>query len=55
MRLAHGWELIRCPGFPDAWIAEFVRPAIHAVPRSLAARPEHGVHLCETDRFLAMR
>ncbi len=38
MRLAHGWELIQCSGFTDAWIAEFVRPAIHAVPRSLAAR-----------------
>jgi hypothetical protein len=38
MRLANGWELIRCPGFPDAPITEFVRPAIRAVPRSLAAR-----------------
>ena len=38
MRLAHGWELIQCSGFPEAWIAEFVRPAIHGVPRSLAAR-----------------
>jgi len=38
MRLAHGWELIQCSGFPEAWIAEFVRPAIHAVPSSLAAR-----------------
>ena len=38
MRLAHGWELLPSPGFPNAWVAEFVRPAIRAVPKSLAAR-----------------
>lgn len=38
MRLAHGWELVKCSGFPEAWIAEFVRPALRALPPSLAAR-----------------
>jgi len=38
MRLAHGWELIQRPGFPAAWMREFVLPAMRAVPGSLAAR-----------------
>lgn len=38
MRLAHGWEFTRHPGFPEAWADEFLRPAVHAVPASLASR-----------------
>jgi hypothetical protein len=37
-RLAHGWELIRGPGLSDALVREFIRPAVRAVPSSLARR-----------------
>jgi len=38
MRLAHGWELVQCPGFKVARIAEVVRPAVHPGPTPRAAR-----------------
>jgi len=38
MRLAHAWELVERAGFPHAWTREFVRPALRAVPPSLASR-----------------
>lgn len=37
-RLAHGWELARGPGMSDALVREFIRPAVRAVPSSLARR-----------------
>jgi hypothetical protein len=37
MRPPHGWKLIQFPGFLDTWITEFVRPAIDAMTRSMAA------------------
>jgi len=36
--LAHGWRLDRRPGSPEEIVREFLRPAVRAVPRSLAAR-----------------
>jgi hypothetical protein len=37
-RLAHGWELTGLPGLSPHLVAEFIRPALRAVPGSLAAR-----------------
>ena len=37
-RLAHGWQLVRGPGLSDALVREFIRPAVRAVPSSLARR-----------------
>ncbi len=41
LRLAHGWKLMRSPGLPDALVREFIRPAVHAVPASMARRLGH--------------
>ena len=38
LRVAHGWRLLSPRGFPAATIREFLRPAVRAVPPSLAAR-----------------
>ena len=38
MRLAHQWELVRGPGFSQALLAGFIRPAVRAVPSALARR-----------------
>src|ERR1039457_6884157 len=37
-RLAHGWTLVRGPSMSKALVREFVRPAVRAVPTSLARR-----------------
>ncbi len=37
-RLSHGWLLVRQPGSPPEIVREFLRPAVRAIPRSLAAR-----------------
>ena len=37
-RLAHGWTLARAPEVSNALAAEFIRPAIRAVPSSMAIR-----------------
>jgi len=37
-RLAHGWRLEAAPGLPVELADGFVRPAVRAVPRALAAR-----------------
>jgi len=38
LRLAHGWTLIRGPSLSTALVREFIRPAVRAVPSSLARR-----------------
>ena len=38
LSLAHEWKLIRSPQVTEALIRDFVRPAVRAVPRSLALR-----------------
>ena len=38
LRLAHGWALVRGPGLSAALVREFIRPAVRAVPSSLARR-----------------
>jgi hypothetical protein len=38
LRLAHGWTLDRGPGMSRSLVREFIRPAIRAVPSSLARR-----------------
>jgi hypothetical protein len=38
LRLAHGWTLSRSPGMSRALMREFIRPAVRAVPSSLARR-----------------
>ena len=37
-RLAHGWGLVRAPGTAGPLVAEFLRPAIRAVPFAMAKR-----------------
>ena len=37
-RLAHGWRLINSAGAPKKTIQEFIRPAVRAVPSSMARR-----------------
>lgn len=38
LRLAHGWRLVGRPDVSEEMIRTFLRPALRAVPRSLAAR-----------------
>src|ERR1039458_6033511 len=38
LRLAHGWTLVRGPSLSAALVREFIRPAVRAVPSSLARR-----------------
>jgi hypothetical protein len=38
LRLAHGWTLVRDPSMSAALVREFIRPAVRAVPSSLARR-----------------
>jgi hypothetical protein len=38
LRLAHGWTLSRGSGVSQALVREFIRPAVRAVPSSLARR-----------------
>src|ERR1035438_7748502 len=38
LRLAHGWTLDRGPSLSAALVREFIRPAVRAVPTSLAPR-----------------
>lgn len=37
-RLAHGWKLVRAPGIAGPLVADFIRPAIRAVPFAMAKR-----------------
>jgi hypothetical protein len=41
LRLAHGWMLVCRPDLPDALVREFIRPAVRAVPASMARRLGH--------------
>jgi hypothetical protein len=36
--LAHGWKLTGIRGIPQTLVREFIRPAVHAVPSSMARR-----------------
>src|ERR1017187_8721330 len=38
LRLAHGWTLVRARSLSAALVREFIRPAVRAVPSSLARR-----------------
>ena len=38
LRLAHGWTLVRGPSLSAALVREFIRPAVRAVPVSMARR-----------------
>jgi len=38
MRLAHGWLLASVPAPPAALVRDFIRPAVRAVPSSMAQR-----------------
>jgi hypothetical protein len=38
LRLAHRWILIRDPGISESLVREFIRPAVRAVPSSMARR-----------------
>jgi len=38
LRLAHGWTLARSPSLSAAFVREFIRPAVRAVPSSLTRR-----------------
>ena len=38
LRLAHGWKLVRSPDPSGALLREFIRPAVLAVPPSMARR-----------------
>src|ERR1019366_6044747 len=38
LRLAHGWTLSRSSGLSQALVCEFIRPAVRAVPSSMARR-----------------
>jgi hypothetical protein len=38
LRLAHGWTLVRGPNLSAALVREFIRPAVRAVPSSMAGR-----------------
>jgi len=39
--LAHRWTLLRHPGLPHTLVREFIRPAVRAVPASMARRLGH--------------
>jgi len=41
LRLAHRWTLLRGPGLSHALVREFIRPAVRAVPASMARRLGH--------------
>ncbi len=41
LRLAHRWTLLRGASFPHALVREFIRPAVRAVPASMARRLGH--------------
>jgi hypothetical protein len=41
LRLAHRWTLRRHPGLSHALVREFIRPAVRAVPASMARRLGH--------------
>jgi len=41
LRLAHRWTLLRHPGLSHALVREFIRPAVRAVPASMARRLGH--------------
>jgi hypothetical protein len=41
LRLAHRWTLLRCPGLSHSLVREFIRPAVRAVPVSMARRLGH--------------
>ena len=41
LRLAHGWRLTGGTELPAEIIRDFIRPAVRAVPRALAARFKH--------------
>src|SRR5450759_4197388 len=38
LSLAHGWTLVRGPSMSAALVREFIRPAVRAVPSSMAGR-----------------
>src|SRR6187431_1041252 len=38
LRLAHGWILSRDSGITESLVREFIRPAVRAVPSSMARR-----------------
>ena len=38
LRLAHGWTLVRDPSVSSSLVREFIRPAVRAVPSSMARR-----------------
>jgi len=38
LRLAHGWTLVRGPSLSAALVRQFIRPAVRAVPSSMAER-----------------
>lgn len=38
LRLSHGWTLARCPPAADGLVRAFIRPAVKAVPFSMARR-----------------
>ena len=38
LRLAHGWTLSRSPGMSQSLVRDFIRPAVRAVPSSMARR-----------------
>jgi hypothetical protein len=38
LRLAHGWKLLRIPRPSEALLREFIRPAVRALPSSMARR-----------------
>lgn len=38
LRLAHGWTLVRGPSMSAVLVREFIRPAVRAVPSSMAQR-----------------
>lgn len=41
LRLAHRWTLLRHPGLSHALVRDFIRPAVRAVPASMAHRLGH--------------
>lgn len=38
LRLAHGWKLVRSPDLAEKLVSEFIRPAVRAIPSSMACR-----------------
>jgi hypothetical protein len=38
LRLAHGWKLLHAPGQSGVVVGDFIRPAVRAVPSSMARR-----------------